>query len=247
MTIRCLIVDDEPLALDLIESYVRQTPFLELAGRCSNAIDALAAIEKGNIELVFLDIQMPKLNGIELSRLLKEETRIIFTTAFEQYALDGYKVDALDYLLKPISYPEFLKAATKAHKWFALYRANISEQANQNSIFVKSDYRMIQLDIPDITYIEGVKDYIRIHTSKGEPVMTLMSMKSIGEYLNPDTFIRVHRSFIVNINMISSIEKSVVKIGKTSVPISDSYKESVMEKINTRILTKQPTINKLHE
>ncbi len=179
MTIRCLIVDDEPLALDLIESYVRQTPFLELAGRCSNAMEALEALEKGKIELIFLDIQMPRLNGIELSGLIKDDTRIIFTTAFEQYALDGFKADALDYLLKPISYPEFLKAATKARKWFSMSRTNKSEQTSQNSIFVKSDYRIVQIDIPDITYIEGVKDYIRIHTSKGEPVMTLMSIKSM--------------------------------------------------------------------
>lgn len=238
MTIRCLIVDDEPLALDLIESYVRQTPFLELAGRCSNAMEALEALEKGKIELLFLDIQMPRLNGIELSGLIKDDIRVIFTTAFEQYALDGFKADALDYLLKPISYPEFLKAATKARKWFSMYHSNKSEQTSQNSIFVKSDYRMVQIDIPDITYIEGVKDYIRIHTSKGEPVMTLMSMKSMEERLNPDVFIRVHRSFIININKIDSIEKSVAKIGRASIPISDSYKESVMNKISTRILTK---------
>lgn len=238
MTIRCLIVDDEPLALDLIESYVRQTPFLELAGRCSNAMEALEALEKGKIELIFLDIQMPRLNGIELSGLIKYDTRVIFTTAFEQYALDGFKADALDYLLKPISYPEFLKAATKARKWFSMSRTNKSEQTSQNSIFVKSDYRIVQVDIPDITYVEGVKDYIRIHTSKGEAVMTLMSMKSMEEHLNPDIFIRIHRSFIININKIDSIEKSTVKIGRTSIPISDSYKESVMNKISTRILTK---------
>ena len=238
MTIRCLIVDDEPLALDLIESYVRQTPFLELAGRCSNAMEALEALEKDKIELIFLDIQMPRLNGIELSGLIKDDTRVIFTTAFEQYALDGFKADALDYLLKPISYPEFLKAATKARKWFSMCRANKSEKTSQNSIFVKSDYRIVQIDIPDITYIEGVKDYIRIHTSKGEPVMTLMSIKSMEERLSPVIFIRIHRSFIININKIESIEKSMAKIGKASIPISDSYKESVMNKISSRILTK---------
>ncbi|AGY52800.1 YehT [Bacteroidales bacterium CF] len=238
MTIRCLIVDDEPLALDLIESYVRQTPFLELAGRCSNAMEALEALEKGKIELIFLDIHMPRLNGIELSGLIKGDTKVIFTTAFEQYALEGFKADALDYLLKPISYPEFLKAATKARKWFSMSRTNKSEQTSQNSIFVKSDYRIVQVDIPDITYIEGVKDYIRIHTSKGEAVMTLMSMKSMEEHLNPDIFIRIHRSFIININKIDTIEKSIVKIGRASIPISDSYKESVMNKISSRILTK---------
>ena len=238
MTIRCLIVDDEPLALDLIESYVRQTPFLELAGRCSNAMEALEALEKGKIELIFLDIHMPRLNGIELSGLIKGDTKVIFTTAFEQYALEGFKADALDYLLKPISYPEFLKAATKARKWFSMSSTSKSEKTSQNSIFVKSDYRIVQVDIPDITYIEGVKDYIRIHTSKGEAVMTLMSMKSMEEHLNPDIFIRIHRSFIININKIDTIEKSIVKIGRASIPISDSYKESVMNKISSRILTK---------
>ena len=236
MTIRCLIVDDEPLALDLIESYVRQTPFLELAGRCSNAMEALEALEKGKIELIFLDIHMPRLNGIELSGLIKGDTKVIFTTAFEQYALEGFKADALDYLLKPISYPEFLKAATKARKWFSMSRTNKSEQTSQNSIFVKSDYRIVQVDIPDITYIEGVKDYIRIHTSKGEAVMTLMSMKSMEEMLPNDRFVRIHRSFIVQPEKIKVIERGRIVFGKEYIPISDNYKDQFYSFLSERSL-----------
>jgi len=238
MLINCLIVDDEPLALDLMESYVRQTPFLRMVARCSNAIDTLDFLEKEKIDLLFLDIQMPRLSGIELSRLIKEDTKVIFTTAFEQYAIEGYKVDALDYLLKPISYPEFLRAATKAQRWFGVLKSSTGDHYSSTSIFVKSDYRMIQIELSNITFIEGVKDYIRIHTSKGEPVMTLMSMKSIEDHLNPGIFLRVHRSFIVNINMIQTIEKNRIIFDKVAIPISDSYREGVMEKINARILLK---------
>jgi two-component system, LytTR family, response regulator len=242
MLINCLIVDDEPLALDLMESYVKQTPFLNLVGRCSNAIDALEKIKNNKIDLVFLDIQMPKLSGMELSRMLKENTRVIFTTAFEQYALEGFKVDALDYLLKPISYAEFLRSATKAQRWFGMAgHDNLMDNQNSaksKSIFVKSDYRMVQIELSEITYIEGVKDYIRIHLSSGESVMTLMSMKAIEDHLNPDIFLRIHRSFIVNINKIKTIEKNRIVFDKIAIPISDSYRESVMNIINSRIIIK---------
>ena len=146
MIISCLIVDDEPLALDLMESYVRQTPFLILVGRCSNAMEVFAFLEKEKVDLLFLDIQMLGLNGIEISKLLKDRTRVIFTTAYEQYAIDGYKVDAIDYLLKPVSYPDFLKAALKAQKLFEISHQNKEESDNNPGLFIKSDYRMFRVD-----------------------------------------------------------------------------------------------------
>jgi two-component system LytT family response regulator len=238
MIISCLIVDDEPLALDLMESYVRQTPFLRLVGRCSNAMEVFAFLEKEKVDLLFLDIQMLGLNGIEISKLLKDRTRVIFTTAYEQYAIDGYKVDAIDYLLKPVSYPDFLKAALKAQKLFEISHQNKEESDNNPGLFIKSDYRMFRVDPEDITFIEGEKDYVKIHTTSGESIMALMSMKSIEEQLDHNIFIRVHRSFIVNLLKIKCIERNRIMIGENSIPISDSYKKELMDKINLRILTK---------
>ena len=165
MTLNCLIVDDEPLALDLLESYVSRTPFLHLVAQCDSAVKALSVIEEEPIDLVFLDIQMPELNGLELSRLVGNKVKIIFTTAFEQYALEGFRVDALDYLLKPFNYTEFLRAATKALRWSEMSRVENVSANVPDSIFVKSDYKLIQIQLKDILYIEGLKDYIRIQTS----------------------------------------------------------------------------------
>ena len=243
MLLSCVIVDDEPLALDLMEGYVRQTPFLSLVGRCSSALDALELLKTKPADILFLDIQMPLLNGIELSKMLKSDTRVIFTTAFEQYALEGFKVDALDYLLKPISYAEFLKAATKAQRWFGMTSPvskveNTDSKTGAKSIFVKTDYKMVQVTLSDITFVEGVKDYIRIHTVNEPPLMTLMSLTSIEDYLPADVFLRVHRSFIVNLNQIKTIERNRIIFDKIHIPISDSHKESVMEKISSRIIKK---------
>jgi len=184
MTLNCLIVDDEPLALDLLESYVSRTPFLHLVAQCDSAVKALSVIEEEPIDLVFLDIQMPELNGLELSRLVGNKVKIIFTTAFEQYALEGFRVDALDYLLKPFNYTEFLRAATKALRWIEMSRAENVSANVPDSIFVKSDYKLIQIQLKDILYIEGLKDYIRIQTEDKEGgILTLMSMKSIEDHL----------------------------------------------------------------
>jgi len=244
MFLNCVIVDDEPLALDLMEGYVKQTPFLTLVGRCSSAIEALELLKTKHADLLFLDIHMPLLNGIELSKMLRGDTRVIFTTAFEQYALEGFKVDALDYLLKPIGYSEFLKASTKAQRWFEMIDSGSKhekeldktplERTEPTSIFIKTDYKMVQVVLRDITYVEGVKDYIRIHTVNEAPLMTLMSLNSIEEYLPSDVFLRVHRSFIVNIEQIKTIERNRIIFDKIHIPISDSHKESVMEKISKK-------------
>lgn len=229
-----MVVDDEPLARELIESYVRQTPFLSLVGGYSDAVSVLGALQEGaKVDLLFLDIQMPQLNGLELSRLLPQEVRVIFTTAFEQYALEGFRVDAIDYLLKPISYADFLAAARKAQRWFEPEQPG--EPSGEQSIFVRTDYKIVQIRFGAILYLEGVKDYVRIHTDDG-PVLTLMSMKAMEDALPGGQFIRVHRSFIVNLNRINTIERNRIVFGKTYIPITDSYKDRFMEVLSRRLV-----------
>lgn len=237
MELNCLIVDDEPLALDLLEAYVKRTPFLNLKGKCSNALEVLQVLKEQEVDLLFLDIQMPELSGLELSRLIDNRIKIIFTTAFEQYALEGFKVDALDYLLKPISYPEFLKATNKALQWFEMSRNTSSKIVEEgDDIFVKSDYKLVKLQLHKIQYIEGLKDYVKIYVDdRPQPVVALLSMKMFEEML-PSSFIRVHRSFIVNLDKITVIERNRIVFGKTYIPVSDSYKDKFLEFINPRTL-----------
>jgi len=234
MTIRCLLVDDEPLALDLLEGYVLKTPFLELAGRCSSAFQAMEIIEKQKIDLIFLDIQMPGLTGLEFSRTLQQGPKIVFTTAFEQYAIEGFKVDAIDYLLKPVSYPEFLNAVNKAKRWFDHIELPASQEP-RNSIFVKTDYKLVQIEFNNILYIEGLKDYVKIYLEGTEkPILSLMSMKLLEENLPENRFMRVHRSFIVNLERITTIERNRIVFGKEYIPISDNYKEKFQKFVNER-------------
>ena len=175
--IRTIVVDDEPLARELMGGYVRQTPFLSLEGLYASAVEALDRLVRDPVDLLFLDIQMPQLDGLELSRMVDTRTRVVFTTAFEQYALEGFRVDALDYLLKPISYAEFLRAAGKAQRWFESVATTSPEPEPQaRTIFVKTDYKMLQLRLEDILYIEGVKDYVRIFTADGGDVKTQMKI-----------------------------------------------------------------------
>ena len=223
MILNCAIVDDEPLALDLLESYVHKTPFLSLIGKYSSAVHAMKEITGKNIDLLFLDIQMPELNGLEFSKMVDKHTRIIFTTAFDQYAIDSYRVNALDYLLKPISYIDFLQAANKALQWFEL----VQKPEEIESIFVKSDYKLVQVELRKILYIEGLKDYIKIYTEdQPKPILSLMSMKSMEELLPPSRFMRVHSSFIVQKDKIRIIDRGRIVFEKTYIPISDSYKTS---------------------
>lgn len=238
MKLNCLIVDDEPLALDLLENYVNKTPFLNLAGRCENAFQAMERVRQNDIDLLFLDIQMPDLNGIEFSKTLGERPKVIFTTAFDQYAVEGFRVDALDYLLKPISYSEFLQAANKAMRWFELSNKAVASSETANTIFVKSDYKLVQIDLIKVLYIEGVKDYVRIFLEDdAHPIMSLMSMKLMEERLPADRFMRVHRSFIVQLDKIKTIERNRIVFGKEYIPISDSYKEKFMEFLNKRFFS----------
>ena len=241
MTIKCAIIDDEPLAVELLASYVSKIPFLELSGKYTNATDALHGIGQNPVDLLFLDIQMPELNGLELSRMVPESTRIVFTTAFNQYAIEGFRVNALDYLLKPISYADFLEASTKAMQWFQLVHQ--SEQAapaspaeeEPRSIFVKSEYKLLQIDLDDIRYIEGLKDYVKIYTEQSpHPILSLMNMKAIEQMLPTSRFIRVHRSFIVQKSKIREIERNRIIFGDIYIPIGDSYKQAFMDFINAK-------------
>lgn len=227
MKLRCAIIDDEPLALGLIESYVRKTDFLTLEGCYASAVEAVEQLTEKPVDLLFLDIQMPELNGMEFSRMLPPATRIVFTTAFEQYALDGYRINALDYLLKPISYAEFLEAARKALQWFELMNQQPKER---ESIFVKSDYKLVQIELRNILYIEGLKDYIKIYEEGcAKPILSLMSMKSMEEQLPASRFMRVHRSYIVQKEKIRVIDRGRIVFDKTYIPVSDSYKQTFQE------------------
>lgn len=244
MNLRCAIVDDEPLALGLLESYIKKTPFLELSGSYSSAIQAMKYLPDHPVDVLFLDIQMPDLNGLEFSRMVSEDTRIIFTTAFDQYALDGYRVNALDYLLKPISYSDFMEAINKAVKWFELQQKadkqsteGDSDESKKDYIYIKSDYKLIQIELNKILYIEGLKDYIKIHLeNEDRPILSLVSMRVMEEKLPANQFIRVHRSFIVQKQKIKVIDKGRIVFGKDYIPISDSYKQELQNYVNEHIV-----------
>lgn len=242
----CVIVDDEPMALNLVESYVEKTPFLKLQNKYSSAIDAMEFLNTQEVDVLFLDIQMPDLTGLEFSKMLPKHTRVIFTTAFDQYALESFKVEALDYLLKPFNYAEFLTAANKAKEWFALVKGNnITPNTTTNTaskklefLFVKSEYKQLRIKLADVIYFEGLKDYIKIYL-KGEPkpILTLMSLKSLQEKLPEEDFLRVHRSFIVALKNIEVIERSQIVINKQRITVSEQYKPKFLEFIKKNSLS----------
>lgn len=240
MKLRCVVIDDEPLAVELLESYVRKTPFLDLAGSYGSGSSACEALREDPVDLIFCDIQMPGINGMELSRMLPSGTRIVFTTAFSRYAVEGFRVNAVDYLLKPISYTDFLSAAEKALAWFELRaRADAAAgapapepaaPASSKSLFVKTEYRLQQIELDSILYIEGLKDYVKIHVEgEAHPILSLMSLKSLEEQLPADRFIRVHRSYIVQPSKIRTIERNRIVFGKEYIPISENYRQAFFE------------------
>ena len=239
MNLKCAIVDDEPLAVELLVAYVEKIPFMDLCGKYSNAMDAMNGLNENPVDVIFLDIQMPNLNGLELSKMLPESTRVVFTTAFDQYAVEGFRINALDYLLKPISYADFLAACNKALQWFTLLRqpetAKSAADEEVKSIFVKSEYKLLQIDLDHILYIEGLKDYIKIYTDDSKhPVLSLMSMKAMEELLPASRFIRVHRSFIVQKSKIREIERNRIIFGDVYIPIGDSYKQAFQDFISRK-------------
>lgn len=285
-TISCIVVDDEPLAVRLMESYVAKTPFLSLKGSFTSGTAAYSFLQDNPVDLLFCDIQMPNLSGMDLSRMLPERTRIIFTTAFSEYAVEGFKVRALDYLLKPISYDDFLSAAMKAKEYLELIDdkslrqaqlpsglvtepavstlvtepavrrdspttevtepavstsvtepVEVTEQRKIKSIFVKTEYRLQQIDLDRITYIEGLKDYVKIHLNNGTaPILSLMRLKALEDTLPKEDFVRVHKSFIVRLAGIEAIERNHILIGPSRIPIGDTYQTALYQALSGSFL-----------
>ena len=230
--LKCVIIDDEPLARELIKSYVDKTPGISLEGCFESAAEAVKTVLGGNIDLVFLDINMPTLNGIEFAALIPSQTRIIYITAYENYALQGFKVNALDYLLKPVSYQEFVKSVGKAFEWQAMRKAyESSSKSSPEMLTVRADYRLVQMKLDTIKYIEVQKDRVIFYRSEGEPVSSLMSLSELEEILPSDQFMRVHRSFIVNLNQIEVVERNRIVFGKTYIPVSESKKDEFLSRL----------------
>lgn len=227
--IRCVVVDDEPLAVTILESYIAKTPFLELAGSYTNAFDALQFLQTGKTDLLFLDIQMPEISGLELAASIDTfQTKVVFTTAFDQYALEGFRVDAVDYLLKPVSYPNFLRAAKKVQRMLE------SAPETSGSLVVKSDSRLIKIACADIRYLESLRDYVVIGLENGTEIKTLSTLKGIEAMLPSPPFYRVHRSFLVNLPKVSVMERNCIVFDKKLIPISESYREEILQRIQMK-------------
>lgn len=231
MILNCVIIDDEPLAAGLLASYAAKTPFLNVIGTYNSAIDGIKILREKQVDLLFLDIQMPELSGLEFATIVSDNTKIVFTTAFSKYAVDGYKVNAIDYLLKPISYEAFMQAANKALD-LCVVEEKKRKAANDRFFFVKSDYKLVRINFDDILYIMGDKDYVKFCLADGEVVSSLMNIKKLDSFLPRPEFLRVHRSYIVHISKADMIDRSNVVFGDTFIPITGSYKEAVQEFVN---------------
>lgn len=220
---KCIAVDDEPLALKVISDYINKVPFLELAGIFENPFEALQVMNNDTIDIAFLDINMPGLTGIQLVKSLRRIPNLVFTTAYSEYAVEGFELDAIDYLLKPFGFDRFLKAVNKVNHTGPWQSPN--DERTQNALFVQSEHRMIRLEIKDIYYIEGFKEYVKIHTDEKHPLLTLKSLKSLEEQLELNRFVRIHKSFLISIDKIQEIKNGKVKIKDKYLPIGDSYKK----------------------
>ncbi|MBQ4819425.1 LytTR family DNA-binding domain-containing protein [Aquimarina sp. MMG016] len=232
---KCIIIDDEPLALGIIKSYCEDIGTLEIVGSYINALDAIPLLSDGKVDLVFSDIEMPQINGIDFIKTLEHKPLFIFTTAYSQYALEGFEMNAVDYLVKPIPFPRFVKAVNRAKEIFELRKGGqkpdskevtgiTSSSTTDQFIFVKSDYDTIQIRLNDILYVQGLKDYLKIYTVGEKPILTLMTFKDILSKLPEENFIRVHRSYIVNLRNINTIQRSKIIISDIRIPIGDTYK-----------------------
>lgn len=235
--IRCLVVDDEPLALDILEDYISKVPFLTLVKTTTSAIEGLSLVQSDAIDLVFLDVQMPELTGIQFLKIINGKCDVILTTAYSQYALDGYELDVVDYLLKPIAFDRFYKAAQKVLQNTNSGQTSSSElslvQNTYDFIFVKTEHKIQKIYLDDILYIEGLKDYISIFT-KVERIITLQNMKKMEESLPVKSFVRVHKSYIIALGKIESIERSRILIGGKTIPIGDTYREYFFKQIEDK-------------
>ena len=228
--IRCLAIDDEPLALELLQDNISKVPFLQLVAACDSAMEALQVMEQQPVDLVFLDIQMPGLTGLQLIQSMTVKPMFILITAYEKYALEGFNLDVTDYLVKPVALDRFIKACYKAKEIFELKNAakENTTPANAEYFFVNVEYSLVKITVADIMYIEGLKDYIKIHLkSSSKPVVTRMPMKTIEDQLPAKSFIRIHKSYIVGVSYITSIRKTSVFIGSIELPVSDNYREAI--------------------
>ena len=230
--IRCIAIDDEPLALQLIKEYCTKIPFLDLMQIFTNPDEAKSWLQQNDADLVFLDIQMPDINGLQFYKSLTKKPQVIFTTAYSEFAVEGFNVDAIDYLLKPFEYDRFLKAAYKANEYLDFLS---SQEMQLASIFIKVDYQLMKINLKDIDLIEGLDDYIRIHT-KPRPVLTLMTLKSLQEKLHTKEFLRIHRSYIVPVSKIESFGKNKVRVAGRDIPIGSSYTEVYQQLLKTKNL-----------
>jgi DNA-binding LytR/AlgR family response regulator len=223
--LNCIAVDDEKLVLDLLVDNIRRVPFLHLVRRCKNAMEASEALQNEMVDLIFLDIQMPGLNGLQFLESLPKPPMVIFITAYKDYAFEGFNHQAVDYLLKPVSFERFLKACNKAHDLFNLQSKPLQKDPLPDYFFVYVEYNQVKIMIPDILYIEGMKDYVKIFLSNNQkPVMTRMSLKSLEEKLTGHQFVRTHKSYILSAKKITAIKRDLVCIGAIELPLSESYK-----------------------
>jgi DNA-binding LytR/AlgR family response regulator len=232
-----IIVDDEPLAIEVIETYLSHFPELNLKAKCANAIEAFEALDANDIDLMFLDIQMPQISGIDFLKSLKNPPKVIFTTAFSNFAVEGFELNAVDYLLKPFSLERFSKAVQKFLEIHTKKenKTTLLSEEEPDYIFVKADKKLIKVRFEDIFYVEGLKDYVMLHTPTGR-IVTLQTMKSLEEKLPSDIFIRVHRSYIVNLKLIELLEANSVLVNKKKIPIGKNYKDELLNVINQKRL-----------
>jgi DNA-binding LytR/AlgR family response regulator len=231
----CIIVDDESLALDLLEDNVAKVPFLKLEARCRNAFEALEFLQNNSVDLIFLDIQMPGITGVQFLEGLTNKPMVIFVTAYQQYAIEGFNLDVIDYVLKPISFERFLKASNKALDFYKSkldIKPNLTDSNKIEYIFIHADYSLMKIMLEDILYIEGLKDYIKIHLATQKyPVVCRMTMKSIKEKLPSNEFLRIHKSYIVSLKKVESIRNQKIKIGENHIPLSDNYSDQFYQTI----------------
>ena len=239
--IRCLAIDDEPLALKLLVSYIMQTPFLELVAACQSAVEAKEILHNEQIDALFVDINMPDLNGLDFVKSLSTPLLVVFTTAYSEFALEGYKVNAIDYLLKPFGLDDFIRAAQKVKKQYELMNAvSVSVVDMDDAIFFKTEYKIVRVDIKQIMYVESMSEYLKIHlVDEPKPIIVLLSMEKIEERLPMNSFMRVHRSYIINLKMIKEVNKSrIIMNSDTYIPIGDNYRDAFNNYLNTKFLTK---------
>jgi two-component system, LytTR family, response regulator LytT len=236
--ITTIAIDDEPLALQLVTGYIEKTPGLKLAGKFDNPLDAVEFLAREKIDLIFVDVQMPDLSGIEFTRSMVRGPKVIFTTAYEKYALEGFRLDVVDYLLKPFSYEEFFRAVQKVQNLLKLESSALNQvEANAEFLFLKSDYKIKRINFNDILYIEGLKDYVKVYINNDpKPILSLTSLKNLETKLPESKFMRVHRSFIVNLDKIATIERSRIVFGKAYIPVSEQYKDKFQEYLNKNFL-----------